>query len=67
MAGLQKTTEELAAEAGMSKATYERRAAVGRDIAPATADILNAITDLATCDLPDSPKQLEFLAKLEGP
>ena len=61
-----KTTADLAAEAGMSKRTYARRAAVGRDIAPATADILNAITDLATCDLPDSPKQLEYLAKLEA-
>ena len=62
----EKTTADLATEAGMSKATYKRRSAVGRDIAPATADILNAITDLATCDLPDSPKQLEFLAKLES-
>ena len=60
-----KTTADLAAEAGMSERTYQRRSKVGRDIAPATADILNAITDLATCDLPDSPKQLEFLAKLE--
>ena len=49
----------------MSERTYQRRSAVGRDIAPATADILNAIVDLATCDLPDSPKQLEYLAKLE--
>ena len=60
-----KTTADLATEAGMSERTYRRRSAVGRDIAPATADILNAIVDLATCDLPDSPKQLEFLAKLE--
>ena len=60
-----KTTADLATEAGMSERTYQRRSKVGRDIAPATADILNAIVDLATCDLPDSPKQLEFLAKLE--
>ena len=60
-----KTTADLATESGMSERTYKRRVAVGRDIAPATADILNAIVDLATCDLPDSPKQLEYLAKLE--
>ena len=60
-----KTTADLADEAGMSKRTYKRRAAVGRDIAEATADILNSITDLEACDLPDSPKQLEYLAKLE--
>lgn len=63
--GLQKSTAELATEAGMSERTYQRRAKVGHSIASATADILNSITDLEACDLPDSPKQLEYLAKLE--
>ncbi len=62
---LQKTTADLAEEAGMSRATYARRAQVGRSIAPATAEIISNIDDLETCDLPDSPKQLEYLAKLE--
>ena len=61
-----KTAKDLAGEVGMSRATYQRRSKVGRDIAEATADILNSITDLEACDLPDSPKQLEYLAKLES-
>ena len=46
-----KTAKDLAGEVGMSRATYQRRSKVGRDIAEATADILNSITDLrrATC------------------
>ena len=63
--GLEKTTADLAEEAGMSESTYKRRAQVGRSIAPATAEIISNIDDLETCDLPDSPKQLEYLAKLE--
>ena len=59
-----KTTAELANEAGMSTATYKRRSAVGRDIAAETAEILNSITDLKTCDLPDSPKQLKLLSNV---
>lgn len=54
-----KTNADLADEAGMSKATYERRSKVGRDIADETAEILNSITDLKACNLPDSSKQLE--------
>lgn len=64
--GLQKTTEDLARDAGMSKSSYEKRVKIGHGLAEGTLAILNDL-DPSDCDLPNSTRQLNYLAGVDSP
>lgn len=61
-----RTTPQIAADAGMSDRTWQRRAKVGRSITPEVATVIDDI-DPETCSLPDSTTQLNYLAGITDP
>lgn len=61
-----KTTSDMAASAGMSERTWQRRAKTGTHITPAVAAVLNDI-DTDSCSLPESTTQLNYLASVNNP
>jgi ParB-like chromosome segregation protein Spo0J len=63
---LEKTTADLAKEAGMSERTYRTRAKIGRDLTEETLDIISEL-DPNDSDLPNSTRQLNYLAGVDDP
>jgi hypothetical protein len=64
--GLEKTTDELAKAVGMAPRTYQQRAQIGRGLTEETQGIL-AELDPADSDLPNSTRQLNYLAGVDDP
>lgn len=62
----EKTTDDLAKEAGMSKSSYQKRSKIGRGLTAETKEIVSEI-DPNDCDLPNSTRQLNYLAGIEDP
>lgn len=61
-----KTTAEVAESAGMSSATWRRRAKTGTRITPEVARVLDDL-DPQDTSLPDSTRQLDYLAGITDP
>jgi len=62
----EKTTKELAAELGVSESTYQKRSKIGRGLTEETKEILSEL-DPKDCDLPNSTRQLNYLASVKDP
>jgi hypothetical protein len=62
----EKTTKELAAELGVSESTYQKRSKIGRGLTEETKEILSEL-DPKDCDLPNSTRQLNYLASVNDP
>lgn len=66
MSGLEKTTEDLAAEVGMTDRSWRRRTKIGREIGEQTAAVLDHadVTDEKQRNLLNSTTQLDHLANI---
>ena len=61
-----KTTKDLAAEMGMSESSYQKRSKIGRGLSEEVQEIIGDL-DPSESDLPNSTRQLNYLAGVDDP